>query len=385
MTSYFQLLTSTDPAAIAVVRLVGDRAHEFVSLHVRPRRATARLDQPGAVHRADLIDDGAPIDDILVSVHRAPPHADIRLHLHGGPWIVQRCTRLALAAGLAQRDGPVGGLWRSQDAIQAEACALLPAMSTRQGARWLLHQARTLPQALRQIAASPVERAAAHCREIASRARIVDWFSRPRRIALVGPPNAGKSTLANGLAGQPVSLVSDRPGTTRDWIEVPGELDGFPVQWLDTAGVRAADAAIEADAIHRTAQMVQEADAAVVVLDGSDPQSWNLDGLDAALGLHSPACVVLNKSDLVSEPLAVIDRLPPSWRQRAVSVAAIRGDGIREMLATIIANVFGEIDLHAPAAFTSRHVQTLERMATQADSASIVSGVAELIEAQSPL
>jgi len=79
-------------------------------------------------------------------------------------------------------------------------------------------------------------------------------------IAIVGPPNVGKSTLLNALAGREAAITSDIPGTTRDVIEVPFDLDGFPVRFLDTAGLRHAGDSIEAEGVTRAIARAGEAD-----------------------------------------------------------------------------------------------------------------------------
>ena len=89
-------------------------------------------------------------------------------------------------------------------------------------------------------------------------------------IALVGPVNAGKSTVLNGLAGRDAAIVSDEAGTTRDIIQVELDLHGVPTTILDTAGIRKTSGAIEMEGIRRSVQAAANADLIVVILDGSD-------------------------------------------------------------------------------------------------------------------
>ena len=89
-------------------------------------------------------------------------------------------------------------------------------------------------------------------------------------VALVGPVNAGKSTILNGLAGRAAAIVSDEAGTTRDVIQIQLDLCGVPTTILDTAGIRETSGAIEMEGIKRSVTAAANADLVLVILDGSD-------------------------------------------------------------------------------------------------------------------
>ena len=88
-------------------------------------------------------------------------------------------------------------------------------------------------------------------------------------VAIVGPPNAGKSSLLNFLAGREAAIVSKTAGTTRDVIEVRMDLSGIAAIVSDTAGIRLAEGPVEAEGVRRARQRAREADLRVVVFDGS--------------------------------------------------------------------------------------------------------------------
>lgn len=376
----FQLLTSPGPAAIAVVRLRGALCEPFLRAHLRGRSKTAGDGWVvGRVLRAELLDEAAePLDDVLVSVHAPPPTPDLRLHLHGSPAVVRCCCELLDAAGFAEESEDASTLWPSANLIEAEAYALLPRMLTLRGVEWLTRQIQVLSDALRTLAeAEDVESARERCREIIARRRVFDWFAQPLRVALAGPPNAGKSTLANALADRPASIVSATPGTTRDWVEIAGEIEGFPVQWLDTAGLATPAGELEAEAIRRTYQLLDTADAVLVVLD-ADPSAkkTNQAFLAEQRGLR-PACVALNKIDLLTcegdtlttcatEALATrvaetLAALPQDWRNVAVPISAARRTGLDALGPRLLSGVdYDPDELAAPAAFSTRQVAALE-------------------------
>jgi len=106
------------------------------------------------------------------------------------------------------------------------------------------------------------------------------------RIALIGAPNAGKSTLLNALAGRDAAIVMEIPGTTRDIIEVPLELGGYKAIIADTAGLRETADVIEAEGVRRAARWAESADLRVWLVDG-------------AAGAPPPRPAVLEADDLV--------------------------------------------------------------------------------------
>lgn len=126
--------------------------------------------------------------------------------------------------------------------------------------------------------------------------RIRDGF----RVALLGPPNAGKSSLINALAGRDVAIVSNIAGTTRDRIDVTLDIEGYAVIVSDTAGIRLSDELIEREGIRRSFDAAAEADLAIWLHpDGSTPP-------EIPAELIGRVKVVLSKSDLVNNQLTTL-------------------------------------------------------------------------------
>jgi tRNA modification GTPase len=120
------------------------------------------------------------------------------------------------------------------------------------------------------------------------------------KIALIGPVNAGKSTILNMLAKREVAIVSEIEGTTRDAIEVRLDLGGIPVILTDTAGIREADDFVEIEGIRRAKKVAAESDVTILVLDVSNPDWAEMLGEFEKWG-SAIKLVVLNKSDLVTD------------------------------------------------------------------------------------
>ena len=234
--------------------------------------------------------------------------------------------------------GARAGAMAGADAIEAEAHVLLPQMQTLLGARWLLSQAIRLRKAVDELLRSEDwEGGRATCRELAERLYVFDWFSRPARVALIGPPNAGKSTLANALAEKEVCLTSPQPGTTRDWIEVPVVVRGFPIVWLDTAGWRDGADGLAAAAAAKTRECVRTADAVVMVLDGTAGELPDVPMIGGECPEIAPAVVVLNKLDRADFCPSVRDSLPSDWQERVVAVSAANRTNLAQLAGAVCA------------------------------------------------
>ena len=172
------------------------------------------------------------------------------------------------------------------------------------------------------------------------------------RVAVIGTPNVGKSTLFNALAGASRAIVTAIPGTTRDLVTEVIDLDGVPVTLVDTAGLRgdAADA-VEDEGMKRTRGTAAVADLLVVVLDRSRVLT-DEDHAVIAEASARPRILVASKADL-----------PPAWsvREDTLAISAVNGSGLSELRSWIwSALCANEPDRDAPAITNVRHVALLE-------------------------
>ena len=176
------------------------------------------------------------------------------------------------------------------------------------------------------------------------------------RVVIVGPPNAGKSSLLNALAGRDVAIVTDEPGTTRDLVEVPLDLGGLKVIVTDTAGIRDSAGAVERIGIARALQSAREADLVLTL------QSTEDDG-EIEAGEWRDSIEVRSKVDLASCDEEVVSN--------DVAVSSVTGAGIDELLGLIRARADGATSGIDSGPQRTRHREALRRCAAALGRASV--------------
>jgi len=167
-------------------------------------------------------------------------------------------------------------------------------------------------------------------------------------VAIVGPPNAGKSSLLNQLARREAAITSPIAGTTRDVIEVAIDLAGYPVILADTAGLRDSADAVEQEGLRRALARAEAAEMRLFVFNAERPR----DAEGAAAWPGPDTLIVANKVDLIASR----DRLP----DRVHAVSALTGEGVPELIATLAARVAATYDIAAPLLTRARHREALE-------------------------
>ena len=190
---------------------------------------------------------------------------------------------------------------------------------------------------------------AAHLRDGRRGERLRDGL----HIAIIGPPNAGKSSLLNLLARRDAAIVSETAGTTRDVIEVHLDLGGYPVVVADTAGLRDGGDAVESEGVRRARARAEDAELKLAVFDG---ETWPGRDAETERLVDSDAVAVVNKSDLGTPagPLEV-NGVP------ALPVSALTGDGIDDLLGALEAEMAARSATGAAPSLTrARHRQALE-------------------------
>lgn len=347
----FALASGRPPAAIAVIRVSGpgtrDALMKLGALHA--------LTRPRALVRADLVNhDGDHLDDAMVVWFEGPASYTgedaAEIHVHGGSATIAavldalgHCDGLRMAEpgeftrrafdngklDLAEIEGLSDLIAAETEAQRRQALRQLSGVLGRACEDWrarliaaLAHMEATidfsdedLPDTLDAGARAAIAGVSGDIAAALDDAGVGERLREGLVVAIVGAPNAGKSSLLNALAGRDAAIVTDIAGTTRDVIEVSTSLGGYPVSLIDTAGLRDSDDPVEQEGIRRARDAAARADLRLVVVDGV---TWpELDVETRALLDGDQTLGVISKSDL-----ATID--PGSL----LALSATTGDGL---------------------------------------------------------
>jgi tRNA modification GTPase len=376
------------PAGISVIRVSGPKAAAALAGLTGRATPTARR----ATRVRLLAQDGELIDQGLALWFPAPASFTgedvVELHAHGGRAVVSGVLE-ALACIEGLRPAEPGEFTRRAfehgklDLTAAEALADLVNAETANQRRMALRQLQGELGELYDSWRDRLVRAVAHLEatidfsdedlpsgtEEEVRGHIVTLSDeiemhledghRGERVrdgihlAIIGPPNAGKSSLLNIIARREAAIVSAQPGTTRDVVEVALDVGGYPVVIADTAGLRDTSEEVEKEGVRRARMRARDADFTLAVFDGS---VWPaVDGMTMAL-LNDRAIAVVNKSDLrrLERPVEV-GGFP------ALAVSALTGEGIDVMIGAVEQAVASRFDVQGTPALTRvRHRTALE-------------------------
>ncbi len=392
------IATAPGAGGVGIVRLSGPRALTIAAAigqrALLPRRAT----------RAVFSDaDGQAIDDGIALAFPAPHSFTgedvVELQAHGSPVLlrrlVERCCELGARAARAGEFSERGFLNGKFDLVQAEAVADLIAAADLRAARAARRSLEgVFSQRVDAIAATalrlrvhveaaidfvdePIETLgigqvrdglARLCEDLRD---LIAEAERGRRLrdglhaVLLGPPNAGKSSLLNALAGDARAIVADVAGTTRDVLRETVRIDGLELELSDTAGLREGGDAIEREGMRRARAELQRADVALLVLDARDPGAGRAALEEASTGV--PARLwILNKADLLDPRDAA---RPPGADE--VRVSALTGAGLDDLHAALRRLAAGGAPEAAEGEFSARarQVEGLRATLDHADAA----------------
>lgn len=406
------LATPVGTAAIALVRVSGPDSARLVT-EIFGEAPTPRL-----ARHADYRDrQGLLLDDVLFTFFAGPlsytGEDSLEISCHGNPYIAQRLVEDLLARGCRSAGGGEftqrAFLHGQMDLSQAEAVMdLIQARSERalaaanrqlRGAlgqqmtvltdELLLALARVeayidfpdedLPAEDRKIVADQVANVLRGTDRLLATSHYGEVLRHGIKTAIIGAPNAGKSSLLNRLVGRERAIVSAEPGTTRDFIEEVVNLGPHCFRLIDTAGLNPKPGAVEQLGIDKTFEIAAEVDVFLIVLDATSP-TLLFDNRLMALINPDRALAVLNKSDLPGAST----RFDHPSKVPSIPVSAKLGTGLEDLRTALIglANRFAPSTGEDTVAINARHAHALNQARADLSAARLKlekDGAAELL------
>ncbi len=390
-----RLLTPSGAGGVAVIRLEGKRSGVILSTAFKPSRSAidlTRLD-PGTLVYGEFLDADEVVDDgIVCSRVDDLGCCVIDFSVHGGVRSVERLMILIQRLGAEFHRG---GEAVVASTIEAAADAALCRARTRLAVRLIARQRAVLPVALKALA-DTLERDGVQGREELSRmldrSRGVLSIFEGAKVGLFGPANAGKSTLMHRLVDSANSVVSDVTGTTRDWVSADGAIDGVPVRWIDTAGVRALEDGedgastdvdgLELEAVSRGLEQFRHCGVHLIVLDGSiafPSGPMNFFSRYQSEWDVSRAVFVRNKSDLGARwgETQLVEQVAECGQPvRFVTVSGRTGSGISELRSAILEKLRSECEsLEGAFFFTLAQIERFSAILSDGSDLEVVASL----------
>jgi tRNA modification GTPase len=359
--------------AVSIVRLSGPDAFLVAGRLTGLSPSDA---PPRSLRRCSVRDASGGILDTALAAFFQEPHSFtgedvVEIHLHGNPVVVETVVRAACAAGAVPAEP--GEFSRrafhrgKMDLTQAEGLCDLIAARTEEAARSALRQMRggireeIVPLRERLLSLLTLQEAAIDFAEeddvpaITSRQlleRVSEIIERLKEllrsyeaghrfrdgatVVIAGVANVGKSRLLNRLAGEERAIVTETPGTTRDYLHADVAIGGVPVTVIDTAGLRETVDPVEREGVRRTRQIVTAADLVLFVLDGSRAASTGDRSAYEEIALL-PHLVLSNKSDLAAAEEG--NGFAGAGKRGELRLSAKTGEGIGELVAAVAREV----------------------------------------------
>ena len=386
------IITPPGRGGVGIIRVCGKRLDAFFNSLLKDKPAPRK-----ALFRAFLDADGEEIDQGLVLYFPAPGsftgEETLELHAHGGPVVLDRLLQRVISLGARQaRPGEFSErafLNGKLDLAQAEAIADLIDATTQQAARGAIRTLKgdfskaitVVLEALGRLrvyieaaidfpeeeidflaegnVSADLEALVEQINDILDKVGQGVLLKEGMTVAIAGPPNAGKSSLLNSLTGQDRAIVTDIPGTTRDTLTEQINIDGLPLNIVDTAGLRDSTDPVEQEGIRRAWIQISEADRVLWVVDGAVAGEQSFENAWPEYRQRFPnrdnVTAIVNKIDLI-EGQAKFSR----ESRDVILVSALTGQGM-EGLRTHLKSVAG-FSSDAEGIYTARrrHLVALE-------------------------
>ena len=370
------IATAMSNSGIGIVRISGDEALDVADRIFRPKKGSRKVSdmETHTIHYGYVTDGDEVIDEVMLLIMKAPRsytcEDTIEIDCHGGVLVMKKILETVLKYGarpaepgeFTKRAFLNGRIDLSQaesviDVINAQnELALKSSVSQLQGAvlekikairAVVLHEIAFIESALDDPEHVSLEGYPEQLHEIMSDAhskvkKLLDSSDNGKMLkegintAIVGKPNAGKSSLLNILVGEERAIVTEIAGTTRDILQEQIQIGGIGLNVIDTAGIRDTEDIVEKIGVNKSREYIEKADLIIYVVDSSTELDENDQEIIEAIQ-NKKAIVLLNKSDLDAKTDASV--LQTQLSKPILSISAKNNTGIHE-LETLIEEMF---------------------------------------------
>lgn len=390
----FALATAPTPSAIAAIRVSGVGCHEVLSPILRPKFKGKKEARKSYLYEILSRENGELIDEPVVVFYKGPNsytgQDSIEIFCHGGSYIITSVFQAIKGIGI--REAEPGEFTQraflngKMDLVSAEGIKDLINASSHQ--QWVAARQLVtgkLSDKIESLRSGIIDASAyleAHIdfpeeedvgdtnlQEVYRRVSTVrnsiqgllDTYkngkvaSQGLKVVLIGPPNAGKSTLLNTLLKKDRAIVTEIPGTTRDYLEESCLIRGRLIRLIDTAGVRESNEKVESIGIEASKRLAKEADLILVLADamGADSERQKLEDLVQSISEEGIETIhLMTKADLAN----------PGWGDKWLSISSHNGTGLSDLEKRITDKVDSFVGALEKDLFLSsvRHASALE-------------------------
>lgn len=380
-------MTGKGAGAIATIALYGPDGLAIIKKVFKPKVSSDTPLDAGGLVLGEIHDENDVIDEVLIGYE----HPDyLAVNCHGNPLIVTDIMRLLHKYGAAPvtaermlAELPLRG--GQSNTIAVEAKLAVAQAKTLEATRSIVYQGdkglnRAAEDWLERANTSELTPIQAQAKDILERSTPAKPLLFGAKIVLAGPPNSGKSTLLNCLAGKQKAIIAELKGTTRDWVSAECILGRIYAELIDTAGIDdrllSNGEAIEKIAQQKAKELLAAADLILLVLDASVQAQESL-RFFAEILAGKKVLTVLNKVDL---PVKFDRSTLPEILKNTVQTSAKFGTGCEELIHSIEQMLAAaQFDYKKPICFTDRQEQLLRQIAAAKSKEDTVSVISQLL------
>ena len=390
MSIFAAVITGKGTGAISTIQIFGDSAEAVLKKIFKSTGTEPAKYETGKILLGTITDGTEIVDQVTIGCEGQDTFT---INCHGNPLIVEMIMQLLQHHGaiLLTAEQLLSKLFTAQqytDTITVEAKLAQAKARTLQGTKIITNQidaglTKKARDWLENIDEISLEKIKVEAIEILQKSQSAKLIMYGCTAVLTGPPNSGKSTLLNCLAGRQKAIVTDIKGTTRDWVSARCQIGPLSVKLIDTAGLDEKlpelKGTIEKAAREKTTEILERADLVVFVIDNSQPAE-ELNNCLLKKIADKQVITILNKSDLPAQFDA--GRLPKIL-SNTVQISAKEGTGI-ENLHEKIRRTSGtaDFDLQQPVCFTGRQEKLLKQLKNAKSKQQASSIITELLNGQ---